>query len=228
MAGDVPTSKLFAATGNDASSHAKSSAGFSFVQISDSHIGFNKAANSQTSTIRVSLSFHLLSFGRRVMYSSQRDIGGIGRLTKLTFRFAGLWGMLVIVPVYFLYDEIGRKDPPVLSHPHFYFGWLGVTLAWQVLFLMLASDPIRYKPMMIPAMFEKLGYMLTVLALAECEGWACRRHLRRFRTRFSSYSLPLHMRKPLLSGSSMEEVANLSAIECRSQTREWISMRGAT
>jgi Icc protein len=49
MVGGVPTSKLFAATagaagaGNAAHTHAGS--GFSFVQISDSHIGFNKAAN---------------------------------------------------------------------------------------------------------------------------------------------------------------------------------------
>lgn len=88
------------------------------------------------------------------------------KFAKFTFRFAGAWGMLVIVPMYFLYHEIGRKDPPALSHPHFYFGWLGVTLAWQVLFLMLAVDPVRYKPMMIPAMLEKLGYVLAVLVLA--------------------------------------------------------------
>src|SRR5579864_1749256 len=40
MAGGVPTSKLFAAA---PATHSSSS--FSFVQISDSHIGFNKAAN---------------------------------------------------------------------------------------------------------------------------------------------------------------------------------------
>ena len=46
MAGGVPTSKLFAATpGAAASQAAHAAAGFSFVQISDSHIGFNKAAN---------------------------------------------------------------------------------------------------------------------------------------------------------------------------------------
>src|SRR5580700_11698764 len=44
MAGGVPTSKLFAATGGGDKAGA-SSGSFSFVQISDSHIGFNKAAN---------------------------------------------------------------------------------------------------------------------------------------------------------------------------------------
>jgi Icc protein len=48
MAGGVPTSKLFAATAGAAgenAGHAHAGSGFSFVQISDSHIGFNKAAN---------------------------------------------------------------------------------------------------------------------------------------------------------------------------------------
>ena len=44
MAGGVPVSKLLAATA-DKSAHAAAGSGFSFVQISDSHIGFNKAAN---------------------------------------------------------------------------------------------------------------------------------------------------------------------------------------
>jgi hypothetical protein len=44
IAGGIPTSKLLAATAAPrAETH--STGGFSFVQISDSHIGFNKAAN---------------------------------------------------------------------------------------------------------------------------------------------------------------------------------------
>jgi len=44
MAGGVPVSKLLAATGAKPM-HAAAGSEFSFVQISDSHIGFNKAAN---------------------------------------------------------------------------------------------------------------------------------------------------------------------------------------
>jgi 3',5'-cyclic AMP phosphodiesterase CpdA len=57
MAGGVPTSKLFAATGagEGAASHGEHS-GFSFVQISDSHIGFNKAANQDvTGTLKLAI-----------------------------------------------------------------------------------------------------------------------------------------------------------------------------
>jgi len=59
MAGGVPTSKLFAATPGAAGGqmgHGSGGSGFSFVQISDSHIGFNKAANQDvTGTLKLAL-----------------------------------------------------------------------------------------------------------------------------------------------------------------------------
>ncbi|HEV2279795.1 MAG TPA: metallophosphoesterase [Acidobacteriaceae bacterium] len=55
MVGGVPVSKLFAATGaggKQAGDHGD----FSFVQISDSHIGFNKAANQDvTGTLKLAI-----------------------------------------------------------------------------------------------------------------------------------------------------------------------------
>src|ERR1700728_2906462 len=54
MAGGVPVSKMFAAGGQAGGAHRSSS--FSFVQISDSHIGFNKAANQDvTGTLQLAL-----------------------------------------------------------------------------------------------------------------------------------------------------------------------------
>jgi 3',5'-cyclic-AMP phosphodiesterase len=57
MVGGVPTSRLFAASGKaGAGQAAHAGAGFSFVQISDSHIGFNKAANQDvTGTLNLAL-----------------------------------------------------------------------------------------------------------------------------------------------------------------------------
>ena len=59
MAGGVPTSKLFAASAGAAggqTGHGHGGSGFSFVQISDSHIGFNKAANQDvTGTLKLAL-----------------------------------------------------------------------------------------------------------------------------------------------------------------------------
>jgi hypothetical protein len=58
MSGGVPTSKLFAATSaaGGRESHSNAAGGFSFVQISDSHIGFNKAANKDVAgTLKLAL-----------------------------------------------------------------------------------------------------------------------------------------------------------------------------
>src|ERR1700679_1804241 len=59
MAGGGPTSKMVAATGSGArgqTASAHGGSGFSFVQISDSHIGFNKAANQDvTGTLQLAL-----------------------------------------------------------------------------------------------------------------------------------------------------------------------------
>jgi hypothetical protein len=90
------------------------------------------------------------------------------KFAKLTYRIAGIWGLLILIPMYFMYDFIGRKDPPPLTHPQFYFGFLGVTLAWQILFLILGTDPARYRPMMIPSIVEKLSFIMAMFILLLC------------------------------------------------------------
>jgi 3',5'-cyclic AMP phosphodiesterase CpdA len=57
VTGGVPTSRLFAAIGGaDAHKKHAEAASFSFVQISDSHIGFNKAANQDvTGTLKLAI-----------------------------------------------------------------------------------------------------------------------------------------------------------------------------
>jgi hypothetical protein len=57
LSGGVPQSRLFAATmKQDAATAKKDSGSFSFVQISDSHIGFNKAANQDVAgTLRLAI-----------------------------------------------------------------------------------------------------------------------------------------------------------------------------
>jgi hypothetical protein len=91
------------------------------------------------------------------------------KFAKWTFRIAGIWGILVLPPLYFVFDDIGRFQPPAITHPEFYYGFVGVTLAWQLAFLVMATDPVRYRPLMIPAMFEKFGYVVA-LAILHAQG----------------------------------------------------------
>jgi hypothetical protein len=64
-----------------------------------------------------------------------------------------------------MFDRIGRADPPVITHPGFYYGFVGVALAWQVAFLVIARDPVRFRLMIIPSVLEKFGYGASLLVL---------------------------------------------------------------
>jgi hypothetical protein len=87
------------------------------------------------------------------------------RFARVVFRIAGIWGVLLMTPLYFTLDAINRAYPPPITHPDLYYGFIGVTLAWQVAFLMIATDPVRYRPMMLAAFLEKLLYVGAMIVL---------------------------------------------------------------
>jgi hypothetical protein len=87
------------------------------------------------------------------------------RFAKIVFWVAGIWGLLVITPLYFMFDLIGRNDPPPITHPGFFYGFVGVGLAWQVAFIIIATDPARFRPLMIPCILEKVSFCGAVIVL---------------------------------------------------------------
>jgi hypothetical protein len=87
------------------------------------------------------------------------------KFAKIVFRIAAIWGFLIITPLYFLFDLVGKNDPPPITHPAFYYGFVGVALVWQFAFLIIASDPIRFRLLMIAAILEKLVYSVPVIIL---------------------------------------------------------------
>ncbi|MCL4859639.1 MAG: hypothetical protein KJZ93_09545 [Caldilineaceae bacterium] len=87
------------------------------------------------------------------------------KLARWIFLSAGLYGLVVTAPIYWMEEALGRDYPPAITHPEYFYGFLGVTLAWQILFLLLARDPVRYRPMMWPAMVEKGLYVAAVTVL---------------------------------------------------------------
>jgi len=87
------------------------------------------------------------------------------KFAKVVFWIAGIWGVLILTPLYFMFDAISRNDPPAITHPGFYYGFVAAGLAWQAVFLVIARDPVRFRPMMIPSMIEKFGYGASLLVL---------------------------------------------------------------
>jgi hypothetical protein len=87
------------------------------------------------------------------------------KLPRVVFLVAGIYGLIVLLPQFFLERKIGVDTPPPITHPEFFYGFICVAVAWQVLFLIVSRDPVRYRPMMIPAMLEKMGFPIAVLVL---------------------------------------------------------------
>lgn len=79
------------------------------------------------------------------------------KFAKIIFYIAGIWGLLIITPLYFMFDLIGRQDPPPITHPGFFYGFVGAAFAWQLVFFVIARDPIRYRPLILPSIVEKFA-----------------------------------------------------------------------
>ena len=84
---------------------------------------------------------------------------------RRVFAGAGVWGLLVVPPLFFMLDKVGRDAPPPVTHPEFYYGFAAVTTVWQIAFFVIASDPRRFRPFMPVAVLEKAGWLATLAVL---------------------------------------------------------------
>ena len=87
------------------------------------------------------------------------------KFARIVFVIAGVWGIVVITPLYFLHDVTGQPYAAPTLYPHFFYGFLSVTMAWQIAFLIIGSNPVRFRALMIPAILEKLGFVSTLAVL---------------------------------------------------------------
>ena len=87
------------------------------------------------------------------------------RFARWVFWISGVTGVLVTLPPYFMEAQTGLNFPPPVTHPEFYYGFFGVTAAWQFLFLVIGADPIRYRLAMLPALIEKGSFVAAILLL---------------------------------------------------------------
>lgn len=86
-------------------------------------------------------------------------------LARRVFLIAGIYGLVVTLPMYFSEHPQGIDYPPDLTHPEWYYGFAGVVIAWAIMFLFLSRDPLRYRPLMIPSIVEKLSFPPAMLVL---------------------------------------------------------------
>jgi hypothetical protein len=87
------------------------------------------------------------------------------KIARWIFTIAGVYGILVIAPLYFAEGPIAQNDPPAITHPEYFYGFVGITLAWQVVFLLIGRNPVRYRPLMLVCVLEKLAFGVPAIVL---------------------------------------------------------------
>ena len=89
------------------------------------------------------------------------------KIAKWIFRIAGIYGLVVMIPIAFSEKLIEQMMPPAVNHPEFFYGFVLLNISWQVLYLILARDPVQYRLMMLPAFLAKASapFALTLLVL---------------------------------------------------------------
>lgn len=82
------------------------------------------------------------------------------RFSRLTFLIAGIYGLLVMVPQYFMESQIGTDNPPAITHPEYFYGFVGVTVAFQLVFIIISTDPQKYRPLILASIVEKFSFVI--------------------------------------------------------------------
>src|SRR6185436_8346924 len=71
--------------------------------------------------------------------------------------------IVVLLPQYLV--EWGLDLPAPIAQPEHFYGFIGVALSWQFVFLLIARDVERYRPLMLMGVLEKLSFGLAVVML---------------------------------------------------------------
>ena len=97
-----------------------------------------------------------MSNEQRVTNNEQRATSTAKRI----YGIAGIYGLVVLLPQYFLEQKTGVDYPPPITHPEYFYGFLGVTIAWQIAFLIISTDPVRFRPLMLATLVEKITFVI--------------------------------------------------------------------
>lgn len=87
------------------------------------------------------------------------------KFAKYTFLVSGVYGLIVLLPQFFLESWIGQVQSPAITHPEFFYGFICVAVAFQFVFLTISRDPVRYRPLMLVSLVEKFPFLIAVIVL---------------------------------------------------------------
>jgi hypothetical protein len=81
------------------------------------------------------------------------------RFARWVFTAAGVYGLVVLTPFLFIERQIAAPAAR-LDHPEYFYGFLLVAIAFQLVFLMIGREPARLRQVMLASVVEKLPFGL--------------------------------------------------------------------
>jgi hypothetical protein len=99
--------------------------------------------------------------------------GGSVRVARRVFAIAGIYGLIVLLPLYFAEPLLAARAP--VNHPEYFYGFIGAASVFQLVYLTIARDPVRFRPLMPLAVLAKLNFFVAVVilvALGRTNIWA--------------------------------------------------------
>lgn len=87
------------------------------------------------------------------------------KFARWTFLIAGIYGLLALVPMYFMETQFGLDNPPAITHAEFFYGFIGVAVAFQFVFIIISTDPLKYRPLMLASIVEKFSFAIAAAVL---------------------------------------------------------------
>ncbi len=80
------------------------------------------------------------------------------KYAKLVFMIGGIYGLLAMIPLYFLENKIA----PELNNPEYYYGFIGINIVWQVLYIYISTNPSKFRPIILFAFFVKILGVISI------------------------------------------------------------------
>jgi len=87
------------------------------------------------------------------------------KFARRVFFVAGIFGVLLLAPWFFLESTWNERFPPPITHPEFFYGFTCTVFAWQLVYLLISVDPARYRPMMLLATLAKASFGVSMFVL---------------------------------------------------------------
>jgi hypothetical protein len=87
------------------------------------------------------------------------------KTARYAFGVAAIYGLLTIIPLFFNEQKLGIEYPPLITHAEYFYSFAAVTLVWQIVFICIALNPLKYRPVMPFCVMEKLCLVPTFIIL---------------------------------------------------------------